>query len=235
MSRFRDSALARGGLGCNTAHMQTPYNPPGGEIPVLHDDSAVLAVEKPAGLLSVPGKGPELADCLIARLSRAFPTVRLVHRLDRDTSGVMVFALTEHAQRHLSRQFEQRRVKKTYLARLAGRLEPRKGTVDLPLTVDPLGRPRQKVCRETGRPAVTDWRVLRADDAESRARLMPHTGRSHQLRVHMLAMGHPILGDPLYAPETWADHPRMMLHAEELRLSHPEGGEGLTVRAPAPF
>ena len=220
--------LARGG-------METRYDPPTGDIPVLHADHEILVVEKPAGLLSVPGKGADLADCLILRLGRAFPTVRLVHRLDRDTSGVMVFGLTEHAQRHLGRQFEERKVKKTYLARIAGRLEPKTGTVDLPLTVDWPNRPRQMVCPETGRPAVTDWRVMKADAAETRVRLMPRTGRSHQLRVHMLALGHPILGDPLYAPETCADHPRLMLHSEELRLSHPESGQGLKFRAPAPF
>ena len=215
--------------------MQTRYDPPTAEIPVLHEDNEILVVDKPAGLLSVPGKGEDLADCLITRLARAFPTVRLVHRLDRDTSGVMVFALTEHAQRHLGRQFEDRRVKKTYAARLAGRLDPKTGTVDLPLTVDWPNRPLQKVCHDTGRPALTDWRVTKATDTETRVKLMPLTGRSHQLRVHMLALGHPILGDPLYAPDTCADHPRLMLHAEELRLAHPQRGAGLKFRVPAPF
>lgn len=211
------------------------YAPPRGEIPILHADHEILVVGKPAGLLSVPGKGPELADCLIERLRSAFPTILLVHRLDRDTSGVMVFGLTPHAQRHLGLQFEKRQVKKTYLARVAGRLEPKTGRVDLPLTVDWPNRPRQKICHETGREAVTAWRVVRARREESRVQLMPRTGRSHQLRVHMLALGHPILGDPLYAPETAAAHPRMMLHALELRLRHPDGGAGHGFRAPAPF
>ena len=192
-------------------------------------------VDKPAGLLSVPGKGPELADCLTARLEKAFPTVRLVHRLDRDTSGVMVFGLTAHAQRHLGQQFEARKTKKTYIARVAGRVEGKTGTVDLPLIVDWPNRPLQKVCHETGKPAVTDYRVLKASDEESRMRLHPLTGRSHQLRVHMLALGHPILGDPLYAPETAGNFPRMMLHAEELRLSHPDGNNGVKFRSKAPF
>ncbi|WP_417720410.1 pseudouridine synthase [Salipiger sp.] len=213
----------------------TAYDPPGGEIPILHADHEILVVDKPAGLLSVPGKGPELADCLISRLERAFPTVRLVHRLDRDTSGVIVFGLTPHAQRHLGLQFEQRRTRKTYVARLAGRLEPRTGTVDLPLIVDWENRPLQKVDHETGRPALTDWRVMKASDEETRVRLFPKTGRSHQLRVHTLALGHPILGDPLYAPETTATHPRLMLHAEELRLAHPDGGVGMSFRSKAPF
>ena len=215
--------------------MSDVYSPPEGEIPILHEDSDLLVVDKPAGLLSVPGKGPELADCLIARLERAFPTVRLVHRLDRDTSGVMGFALTAHGQRNLGQQFETRKTRKTYIARVAGRLEPKTGSVDLPLIVDWPNRPLQKVCHETGKPALTEYKVTKASDAESRVRLHPLTGRSHQLRVHMLALGHPIIGDPLYAPETAAEYPRMMLHAEELRLHHPESGIGVKFRAKAPF
>ena len=215
--------------------MSTPYAPPDDPIDVLHEDMQLLVVQKPAGLLSVPGKGPDLADCLGSRLQAAFPTVLLVHRLDRDTSGVMVFALTPHAQRHLGLQFEKRSVKKIYMARVAGRLVPKTGTVDLPLCVDWPNRPLQKVDHETGRPAVTDWRVMKADETESRVMLMPQTGRSHQLRVHMLALGHPILGDPLYMPDRAAEYPRMMLHAQELRLRHPEGGAGMKFRAPAPF
>ncbi|ANT61786.1 RNA pseudouridine synthase [Salipiger sp. CCB-MM3] len=215
--------------------MSSDYNPPQGEIPVLHADHEILVVDKPAGLLSVPGKGPELADCLIERLKVAFPQVLLVHRLDRDTSGVMVFALTPHAQRHIGQQFERRRTKKTYLARVAGRLEPKHGHIDLPLIVDWPNRPKQMVCHETGKPAQTDWRVIKATDEETRVHLLPRTGRSHQLRVHMLSQGHPILGDPFYAPDTADQYPRMMLHAEELRLRHPDGGMGHTFRAPAPF
>lgn len=215
--------------------MSAEYTPPQGEIPILHADHEILVVDKPAGLLSVPGKGPELADCLIERLKQAFPQVLLVHRLDRDTSGVMVFALTPHAQRHIGQQFEYRRTKKTYLARVAGKLEPKTGHIDLPLIVDWPNRPKQMVCHETGKPAQTDWRVIKSSNEESRVHLMPLTGRSHQLRVHMLAQGHPILGDPFYAPETAANYPRMMLHAEELRLRHPDGGLGLKFRAPAPF
>jgi tRNA pseudouridine32 synthase/23S rRNA pseudouridine746 synthase len=213
----------------------TDYCPPDTPLDILHEDHEILVVNKPAGLLSVPGKGPELADCLIARLEAVYPQVLLVHRLDRDTSGVMVFGLTPHAQRHLGLQFEKRQTKKTYLARIAGRLEPKTGTVDLPLIVDWPNRPLQKVDHETGKPAVTEWRVMKASDEESRVKLYPQTGRSHQLRVHMLALGHPILGDPLYAPETADQYPRMMLHAEELRLRHPDGGEGMKFRVAAPF
>ncbi|MBO6885238.1 MAG: RluA family pseudouridine synthase [Marivita sp.] len=213
----------------------TGYTPPDTPLDILHEDHEILVVNKPAGLLSVPGKGPDLADCLIARLEAVYPQVLLVHRLDRDTSGVMVFGLTPHAQRHLGLQFEKRQTKKTYLARVAGRLEPKTGTVDLPLIVDWPNRPLQKFDHETGKPAVTDWRVMKASDEESRVKLYPQTGRSHQLRVHMLALGHPILGDPLYAPETADQYPRMMLHAEELRLRHPDGGEGMKFRVAAPF
>ncbi|MEM9912269.1 MAG: RluA family pseudouridine synthase [Pseudomonadota bacterium] len=211
------------------------YAPPDKPLDVLHEDHELLVVNKPEGLLSVPGKGEHLADCLLSRVQRAFPTALLVHRLDRDTSGVMVFGLSAHAQRHLGLQFEKRRVKKTYLARVSGKLMPKQGEVDLPLTADWLNRPRQKICQETGRPALTEWRVQRHDAFETRVHLMPLTGRSHQLRVHMLALGHPILGDPLYAPETVAEHGRMMLHAEELRLRHPDGGAGLQFRIKPPF
>lgn len=211
------------------------YTPPAEAPQILYDDHEILIVDKPAGLLSVPGRGEDKADCLIERLRAAFPTVLLVHRLDMDTSGVMVFGLTPHAQRHLSRQFEERQVKKVYVARLSGRLEPKTGLVDLPLIVDWPNRPRQKVDRENGRPSQTEWRVVRADDAETRVRLMPLTGRSHQLRVHMAETGHPILGDPLYATGAGADHPRLMLHAESLRIRHPDSGVQNSFSSKAPF
>jgi len=147
----------------------------------------------------------------------------------------MVFALTPHAQRHLGLQFEKRMMKKTYVARVWGRLAPATGTVDLPLIVDWPNRPRQMVDAANGRPAQTDWRVVRAGDDETRVRLFPRTGRSHQLRVHMLALGHPILGDPFYATGQARDHPRLMLHAESLRLRHPDGGVGMTFAVKCPF
>ena len=215
--------------------MSDAYTPPDTPLDVLHEDMEILVVNKPAGLLLVPGKGAHLADCLLSRIQAAFPQALLVHRLDRDTSGVMVFALTPHAQRHLGLQFEHRRTRKSYVARVSGEIAEKTGTVDLPLNVDWPNRPRQMVDHENGRPAQTDWRVLRAGDGESRVRLMPRTGRSHQLRVHMLAIGHPILGDPFYAEGPARDHPRLMLHSEELRLLHPDGGRGMTFRAKAPF
>ena len=215
--------------------MSSDYTPPDSPLDVIHADHEILIVNKPSGLLSVPGKGPHLADCLIARVQVAFPQALLIHRLDRDTSGVMVFALTRHAQRHIGLQFEKRMTKKTYVARIWGVLEPKTGTVDLPLIVDWENRPLQKVCHETGKLAQTDWRVLRSDANESRVRLMPKTGRSHQLRVHMLSLGHPILGDPFYTLGAARQYDRLMLHSEELRLRHPDGGEGVKFRAKAPF
>jgi len=185
--------------------------------------------------LSVPGKGPHLADCLIARVQKVFPTALLVHRLDRDTSGVMIFALTPHAQRHLGLQFEKRQTKKTYVARIWGEMGEKTGTVDLPLIVDWPNRPRQMVDHDNGKQAVTDWRVVRTGDGETRVRLMPRTGRSHQLRVHMQALGHPILGDPFYAEGPGRDYPRLMLHSETLQFRHPDGGHGMRITAKCPF
>lgn len=210
------------------------YAPPTTALEVLHEDHELLFVNKPAGLLSVPGKGPDLADCLLARVQAAFPHALLVHRLDRDTSGVMVFALTPHAQRHLGLQFEKRHARKAYLARVWGVPDAPEGTIDLPLMVDWPNRPRQ-IVDPAGKPARTRWKLLRTEGETARLRLFPETGRSHQLRVHMLAIGHPILGDPLYAEGPAREAPRLMLHAESLRLRHPDGGKGITIRAKCPF
>ena len=213
----------------------TDYNPPQDPLVILHDDHEVVLVDKPSGLLSVPGKGEHLADCLMARVKAVFPTALLIHRLDRDTSGVMIFGLTPHAQRHLGLQFEKRQTKKTYIARVAGEMTQKTGTVDLPICVDWENRPRQKICHEAGRAAQTDWRVQSFDGTSTRVRLMPLTGRSHQLRVHMLSLGHPILGDPFYATGEALDHPRMMLHSETFQFRHPDGGQGTRITAKAPF
>ncbi|MFK7871125.1 MAG: RluA family pseudouridine synthase [Roseobacter sp.] len=215
--------------------MQSDYTPPNDPLVVLHEDAEVILVDKPAGLLSVPGKGPHLADCLLARVQSAFPQTLLVHRLDRDTSGVMIFAQTPHAQRHLGLQFEKRMTQKTYVARVWGVPQDKKGTIDLPLIVDWPNRPRQMVDHENGKSAQTDWRLLKAEGETARLQLKPRTGRSHQLRVHCLAMGHPILGDPFYADGPARDYPRLMLHSLELRFKHPDGGRSMKVRAPSPF
>ncbi|MEX3313832.1 RluA family pseudouridine synthase [Sulfitobacter sp. PS-8MA] len=215
--------------------MDSAYTPPQDPLVILHEDAEVLLVDKPSGLLSVPGKGEHLADCLLARVQAVFPEALLVHRLDRDTSGVMIFAMTPHAQRHLGLQFEKRMTRKTYVARVWGQPAAKSGTVDLPLIVDWPNRPLQMVCHETGKPAQTDWKVIKTDGETSRLRLFPKTGRSHQLRVHMLALGHPILGDPFYATGPARAFPRLMLHSEELRFNHPQGGKSTKVRARAPF
>lgn len=211
------------------------YDPPQDPLVILHEDAEVLLVDKPSGLLSVPGKGPHLADCLLARIQQVFPEALLVHRLDRDTSGVMIFAMTPHAQRHLGLQFEKRMTRKTYVARVWGVPSEPAGTIDLPLIVDWPNRPLQKVCHETGKPAQTDWKRIKDEGATARVRMFPKTGRSHQLRVHMLSIGHPILGDPFYATGPARDFPRLMLHSEELRFNHPQGGVSTKVRSKAPF
>ena len=215
--------------------VSTEYTPPDVPLEVIHEDAQLLVVNKPHGLLSVPGKGAHLADCMLSRIQSAFPEALLVHRLDRDTSGIMVFGLTPHAQRFLSKQFELRAAKKTYVARVWGRLTPKSGRVDLPLIVDWPNRPRQHVDHKNGKAAVTDWRVLKDTETESRVRLMPRTGRSHQLRVHMLALGHVILGDPLYATGPARDFDRLMLHSEELRIKHPDSGKMIRFRTAPPF
>ncbi len=215
--------------------MSAAYDPPQDPLDILYEDHEVIVVNKPAGLLSVPGKGDHLSDCLLTRVQAAFPEALLVHRLDRDTSGVIVFARTPHAQRHLGLQFENRQTRKTYVARVWGTGLDKTGTVDLPLIVDWPNRPKQKVDTENGKAAVTDWRVVRSDNETTRVRLYPKTGRSHQLRVHMAEIGHPILGDPFYATGPARDYPRLMLHSEALRLRHPDGGAGMNFSAPAPF
>jgi len=204
-------------------------------LDVFYLDHELLVVNKPPGLLSVPGRGALLADCLITRIQSEYPTALLVHRLDRDTSGAMVFALSANAQRHLGLQFEKRQIKKTYVARVWGQIEADTGTVDLPIIVDWPNRPKQMICHDTGRAAVTDWQVINRDRGETRVKLSPKTGRSHQLRIHMLALGHPILGDPFYGTLESQEAIRLMLHSHRLRLRHPDGGEMMDFRAKLPF
>ena len=205
---------------------------------ILHHDRHLVVVDKPAGLLSVPGIGPEKADCLVARLQATAPGARIVHRLDFDTSGVIVLALDADTHRELSRQFQDREVRKRYVAVVAGHVAGDSGEIDLPLRKEAMGSARQMVHPTEGKPSVTRWRVLERLENPPRTRLSlePLTGRSHQLRVHCLAIGHPILGDPLYAPPEWRDAaPRLMLHAEMLEFTHPATGERTRLEAPAGF
>ena len=212
------------------------YNPPDVHMDILHHDSQIMVVNKPSGLLSVPGKGEHLSDCVISRVQKIFPDALLVHRLDLETSGIMLFAMTRHAQRHLGLQFEKRQIKKNYIARVWGHIEEKTGEIDLPLIVDWPNRPRQKICHETGKSAFTKWRVLRRDNISTRVRLTPTTGRSHQLRVHMLSTGHVILGDKLYSDgDALNASERLLLHAESIKLRHPEGGKGVVFKSACPF
>jgi tRNA pseudouridine32 synthase / 23S rRNA pseudouridine746 synthase len=203
---------------------------------VLHADDHLLVLDKFSGLLTVPAKPPGSQDCLEARARAVFPDALLVHRLDRDTSGVIVLARSRLAQRHLGWQFERRQVAKGYVARVAGSIVAASGRIDLPLICDWPNRPRQMVCHARGRKAVTEWRVLGFEPGVTRLRLHPLTGRSHQIRVHLAALGHPILGDPFYAPPAIvAAAPRLQLHAETLRFRHPLGGAWVTFRSDPPF
>ena len=211
------------------------YAPPDGPLVVVHRDEDLLVLNKPSGLLSVPGKASAHADCLKARAKAAFPDALLVHRLDMDTSGVMIFALNKAAQRHLGLQFERRHVAKTYEALVWGQPDDA-GEVDLPLIVDWPNRPLQMVDFERGKPAHTNWEVLARYPTHTRVCLRPTTGRSHQLRVHMRGIGHPILGDRFYAKgEALKASPRLCLHALELEVYHPVGGARIAFQAPCPF
>lgn len=211
------------------------YDPPPGPPVILHEDADILVVDKPSGLLSVPGKLEGRQDCLITRLQAVYWNALVVHRLDCDTSGVMIFARNKEAQGFLGQEFEKRRAKKTYVARVDGVIAEDSGHIDLPLCTDWPNRPRQMVSHEHGRPAQTDWEVIGRSETETRVRLHPLTGRSHQLRVHMLELGHPIIGDQIYATGKARAAPRLMLHAETLALHHPATGDWISFAAPVPF
>lgn len=214
-------------------------------LTVVYADDALLVLDKPAGLLSVPGRGPDNADCLSARTQSAYPDARVVHRLDMATSGLLVMARGEHAQRELSRQFAQREVSKRYSAVVSG--QPDDSSADpegwcdirLPLIVDWPNRPRSKVDHTHGKPSHTRWRPHPTPAGlanATRLLLMPVTGRSHQLRVHLMSIGHPILGDELYAsPEQIRLAPRLLLHATQLVLMHPVTKEPMTFESAVPF
>ena len=204
-------------------------------VPVVFSDDTLVIIEKPAGLLAVPGRGEHLRDCVATRLRACFADALVVHRLDQATSGLMLFARGAAAQRSLSRLFEARLVVKRYVALVAGPMDRDAGSIDLPLGADWPNRPRQQVDIRRGKASLTHWRVLSRDVAArtTRVELEPVTGRSHQLRVHLLAIGHPIVGDALYAPALAA--PRLMLHACALALPHPHDGRALNFSSQAPF
>ena len=201
-------------------------------------DEQVLVLDKPAGLLAVPGRGEDKQDCLSARAQALWPDALVVHRLDMATSGLFLMGRGLHMQRILGRAFAERAVRKRYEAIVSGVPAPvgGRGVIELPLAADWPNRPRQQVDAGRGRPSVTHWEVLAVQDGTARLALEPLTGRTHQLRVHLQAIGHPILGDALYAPpEIAARAPRLLLHASALELAHPATGEALALASAVPF
>jgi tRNA pseudouridine32 synthase / 23S rRNA pseudouridine746 synthase len=202
---------------------------------LLFVDAALVAVDKPAGMLSVPGRGDDKQDCVATRVQQMFPDALIVHRLDMATSGILLMARGIDVQRRLGHAFAQREVHKRYIAIAHGLVLDEHGQVDLPLSADWPRRPRQQVDCEGGKPSLTRYRTLARDRVAdtSRLELEPVTGRSHQLRVHLLALGHPIVGDTLYGTPDGAD--RLMLHASELSLQHPAGGGSLHLHSSLPF
>jgi tRNA pseudouridine32 synthase/23S rRNA pseudouridine746 synthase len=213
----------------------------GSAIDPLYVDDTLIVVDKPSGLLAVPGRGADKQDCLAARVQARYPGALIVHRLDMATSGLMVMARGPAAQRELSKAFAARQVQKRYIAVVAGRLDAPPqgwGMIDLPIIVDWPNRPVRIVDHQQGKPCFTRWRVLGYDASGTRTRveLEPITGRSHQLRVHLRELGHPILGDALYAPaDVQALAARLLLHAWLLRFDHPATGEQRVFESPSPF
>lgn len=207
-------------------------------LDILYQDSDVIVTNKPAGLLSVPGRDADKQDCQIRRVQDEFPSARIVHRLDMATSGAMVMALNSEVHRLLGMQFEQRKVRKCYQAIVAGLLTNEEDEIDLPLITDWPNRPKQIIDQQRGKSSVTRYRVLSRDQEQSHTRveLVPVTGRTHQIRVHLQALGHPILGDRLYADdETRSRSPRLLLHSTYLSFMHPVTGREVEIRSPVPF
>ncbi|WP_445362027.1 pseudouridine synthase [Microbulbifer sp. EKSA005] len=212
------------------------YNPPKEPfIHVLYKDEGLLILEKPSGLLSVPGRSVDHYDSLATRAQSQYTDSLIVHRLDMDTSGLVVMARNPEVHRKLSHFFQNREVEKKYFARVWGVPGNAIGEVNLPLICDWPNRPRQKVDFAEGKPSLTRWEKVSSSENSSLIRLMPVTGRSHQLRVHMQAIGHPILGDPFYAhPDALKGASRLLLHASELKFSHPVSGEALHFNSELP-
>lgn len=221
--------------------MPTPNkfdNQPERDIIYLYEDDDIIAVSKPAWLLSVPGRGADKIDSVAHRVQQQYPAARTVHRLDWATSGVIIMALNADAHRELNRQFADRQTQKRYIAIVAGIVEKDEQIIDMPLRCDWENRPRQIVDWHLGKPSQTHVSVDYRDEEKQQTRLIlkPITGRSHQLRVHCQQIGHPIIGDQLYAPPTWRGaSPRLLLHAEWLQITHPNCGETLSFLDKSPF
>ncbi len=213
-------------------HYQPPLTP---YLQVLYQDQHIVVLNKPSGLLSVPGKDPAHRDSLEWRVRLVWPNICLVHRLDMATSGILVMAHHKSAQRELNRQFAGRLTEKHYIAVVAGQVQADQGCIDLPLICDWPNRPKQKICFEYGKASQTCFQVLQRNTLTSRLQLTPITGRSHQLRVHMQMLGHPILGDKFYAAKDTPQAARLLLHARQLTLTHPDSGERVTFLAECPF
>lgn len=214
-------------------HYAPPLEP---YINILYQDDFILVLDKPSGLLTVPGKALEHKDSLQLRVQRVFPTARIVHRLDMATSGLILLALDKPSQGYIAKQFEKREVKKRYQAVVWGKPDENAGTISLPLICDWPNRPKQMVDHERGKAATTHWSTLETNGKYTLVDLKPVTGRSHQLRVHMLSLGHPILGDRLYAhDEAKTAAPRLQLHACELSFRHPGTEEIVEFRSECPF
>ncbi|MDP5141618.1 RluA family pseudouridine synthase [Rheinheimera baltica] len=213
------------------------YQPPTEPwLDVIYQDKDLIVLNKPSGLLTNPGRGAHLADCLLSRVQQQYPLAQLVHRLDMATSGVVVMALRRKAEAALKQQFAERRVSKRYLAVVWGTLAQAEGTIDMPLIADTANAPKQKICLSRGKPAITHYRVLQQLTDRALVELKPITGRSHQLRMHMLHLGHPILGDAFYAHlDALHAAPRLQLHAASLALHQPYNGEWLRFDADNDF
>ena len=212
------------------------YHPPlDPYISILHRDEGFLVLDKPSGLLSVPGRHPALSDSLATRVQKQFPHALMINRLDKDTSGLVLMSLNRQTHAAIAAQFEARTTQKSYVAVVWGPVKEDEGLIDLPLAIAPDNKPRHRVDHDHGKPAQTRWQVLDRSEHTTRLRLFPLTGRTHQLRVHMKAFGHVILGDEFYAEgEARAAADRLLLHAEELSFRHPDGGI-VTFTAPCPF
>lgn len=213
------------------------YNPPTEPwLEIIYQDDDIIVLNKPSGLLTNPGRKPEHHDSAWSRIIRDYPGAQLVHRLDMSTSGLIVFGKHKDAERHLKAQFRERVTRKLYYARVWGNIEQNQGRIDLPLICDWPNRPKQKVCFENGKPSVTDYEVIKREKKTTLARLLPITGRSHQLRVHMLSMEKPIVGDDFYAhPLARHYSPRLQLHAGELCILHPATNAPMHLFAPCEF
>lgn len=215
------------------------YTPPAHTgLNIIYQDDDLLVLDKPAGLLSVPGRGVDKHDSLATRVQAEYPEARIVHRLDMATSGLILMARNDDMQRQLSMIFEQRQIDKRYIAIVNGKLERQTGEIDLPLITDWPNRPKQKIDYDIGKPALTIYKVLEYNPEQntSHVELKPQTGRTHQLRVHMQSLGHTILGDRLYAAEeVYRKSDRLLLHAESLSFVHPATEQDLNLISEVPF